>query len=256
VSLPSFERVRTGESAIDRLGVKAAVVQQIGRTGFLAAEFRYEFQRMFDFLDVQRQPYRPINTVKLGARFDTQDRIDFPTNGRILELSYEFPLIRFAQGLGFSRAVLRHTGASSMGSGNDASNHVLCHSINLGFADLTLPPAEFFSLGGEEVFFGMREDEMRGNQIASFSLEYRYRLPWRLFNLDTYASLRYDAGYIWQALSLVRFADIRQGVGLSAALDTPFGPARVSVGRSFYLLPQAVAAWGPTMLYFSIGIRM
>jgi NTE family protein len=256
VSLPNFERVRTGESAIDRLGIKAAVVQQIGRTGFLAAEFRYELQQMFDFLDVQRQPYRPINTVKLGARFDTQDRIDFPTNGRILELSYEFPLIRLAQGLGFSRAVLRHTGASSIGSGNDASNHVLCHSLNFGFADLTLPPAEFFSLGGEDVFFGMREDEMRGSQIASFSLEYRYRLPWRLFNLDAYASVRYDAGYIWQALSLVRFADIRQGVGFSAALDTPFGPARVSVGRSFYVLPQVVPVWGPTMLYFSIGIRI
>lgn len=252
--LPNFERLRVGEAAIDRLGAKAMISQQIERNGLISAEFRYEQQRFFDFADPSRPALQSLNTLKLAARFDTEDRADFPTVGRVLDLSLEVPLFNISGGAGFSKAQVVYANTVSWGQSHE---HMIRPSFQFGFADLTMPQTEFFSLGGEDSFFGMREDEMRGTQIAVVSLAYRYRLPWRVFGMDMYASLRYDTGTTWATPALIRISDMRQGVGVSAALDTPFGAARVSLGQSFYFIenPNGVV-WGPALAYFSIGIRI
>lgn len=252
--LPFFERVRFGETAIDRVGFKAAIGQEIERNGLLTAEFRYELQRFFTFESTSRPALTPLNTLKLQARFDNQDRAFFPTVGPFLDISLEFPVLNLAGGVGFTKIELNYANTISWGAERE---HTVRPSFHVGLADLTLPQTEFFSLGGEEMFYGMREDEMRNAQLLRASLEYRYRLPFRVFGFDTYLAARYDAGSTWDDATRIRISDVRHGVGVSAAVNTPFGPARVSLGRSFYFIENPNGAvWGPPMVYFSVGIKI
>ena len=125
----------------------------------------------------------------------------------------------------------------------------------MGFGDKTLPLAEQYSLGGQNSFFGMRENEYRGRQIFLGSFQYSVLLPFKIF-FDTYLSFRYDLGSIWPEQEQIRFKDLRQGIGTTLSFDTPVGPADFSVGRSFLYkknLPGSPISWGDLDFYFSIG---
>jgi NTE family protein len=125
----------------------------------------------------------------------------------------------------------------------------------IGFADNTLPLGQQFSLGGQNSFFGLRENDYRGRQIFLTSLKYRYFLPFKIF-FDTYLSLRYDLGSIWTTRKEIRFKDLRHGIGATVAFDTPLGPADFSVGRSFLFegrLNRSTILVGPLYFYFTIG---
>jgi len=125
----------------------------------------------------------------------------------------------------------------------------------MGIADKTFPVSEQYSLGGQNSFFGMREDEYKGRQIFLTSLEYRYELPFRVF-FDTYFRLRYDLGSAWNEQEDLRFKDLKHGIGASLSFDTPIGPADFSVGKSFKFvknLPGNPLSFGDTFFYFSIG---
>ena len=102
----------------------------------------------------------------------------------------------------------------------------------------------------------MREDEARGRQLVLAQLEYRYKVPINLL-FDTYVSVRYDIGGAWLTMQSVRLVDLRHGIGSTLSFDTPLGPARLAVGRSFIFLknPNTVAL-GPYNIYFSIGMRI
>ena len=104
------------------------------------------------------------------------------------------------------------------------------------------------------MFFGLRKDGLRGRQIFLTSLEYRYKLPFEIF-FDTYFSVRYDLGSIWGEQEEIRFRDLKHGIGTSLSFDTPIGPARFSVGKSFLFEKSAgnPIVWGDTVFYFSIG---
>ncbi len=131
--------------------------------------------------------------------------------------------------------------------------HTFTPSIFFGFADESTPLPEFFSLGGQYDFYGMREDEIRGRQKVLGSLNYRFKLPFKIF-FDTYVSLRYDMGSVWKHFETIKIATLKQGIGLGLAFNTPLGPAKFSLGKSFYLVkkPNSVF-WGEYMGYFSIG---
>jgi NTE family protein len=87
-------------------------------------------------------------------------------------------------------------------------------------------------------------------------LEGRWRLPFRLF-FDTYVAARYDLGAVWANRENIKVEKLQHGVGLTIGFDTPVGPALFSVGRRFYFLtnPNSVAL-GPTLAYFTVGLRL
>ena len=122
-------------------------------------------------------------------------------------------------------------------------------------ADDALPLSEQFSLGGQQSFFGFREDDARGRQMLVAGLEYQDRLPFSLF-FDTYFKARYDFGSVWQRIEAMRLEDFKHAVGLTLGFDTPIGPAEFSIGRSFYLRKDLLSrpvSLGPFAAYFSIG---
>jgi NTE family protein len=133
--------------------------------------------------------------------------------------------------------------------------HTFAPRVMMGFGDKTLPLSQQYSLGGQNSFFGMRDNEFRGRQIFLSSLEYTVQMPIDIF-FDTYFRFRYDLGSIWEEQEQIRFKDLRHGIGASISFDTPIGPADFSVGRSFLFikdLPDNPVSWGNVLFYFSIG---
>lgn len=245
-----FERYRNGEFVIERYGMRMSVGKQIEKNGSLLGEFRFERQRLFEIDSAESPGPMSLATLKIDARFDTQDLAYFPSTGRVIQISLESSVLNLRDDIKFSKAQMYYH--TIMGGGR----HILKPSLFFGFADVSLPRTEFFGLGGQYSFYGMREDEERGTQVALGSLEYRFHAPFTIF-FDTYLTARYDLGSTWTRPTEIRITQLRHGVGASLALDSPLGPAEFSVGRSFYFLknPNGVV-WGPVMAYFSIGMAL
>ncbi len=243
-------REQIGEFVEERYGGRLSAGRQLERNGVLLAEFRYEHQRYRDLNGSEDPLFRPLATLRAVGRWDDRDQIDFPTQGRVVNLSAETSVLSLSDGITFTKLVASVSHTQSIGA------VVVTPSFLLGAADRTLPGPELFSLGGQDLFFGMREDEERGRQILVGNLDVRVKLPVKIF-FDTYVSLRYDIGAIWAQPEFIRIGDMQHGIGTTIGIDTPVGPALLSLGRRFYFLDQPAAiAWGPLLAYFAIGLRL
>jgi NTE family protein len=234
----------------ERAGAKFLLGTQLEKSGRLYVEFRHEFQRYNRRTDSVKSGFNRLTTAKFGTIFDSQNKSDFATSGRLIDISLESSIMQDENNVGFSKATFYFQSNINFG------DFTLSPSLMFGVADISLPFLEFFSLGGESNFYGLREDEERGRQIIKGSLNYQYLLPFKIF-FDTYLYGRYDIGAVWLVPDEIRIAGLRHGIGSGLAFDTPLGPAKFSVGKSFYFIqnPNSVI-WGPTELYFNIGINL
>jgi len=246
----SDERERIGEFSEDRQGVRLSAGRQLERNGVILGELRYEQQRYRDLNDTVVPGYQPLGTVRAVARWDDRDDIYFPSDGRVIDLLFETSIVNFSNGLSFTKASAYLSTIIPIGA------FAVTPSFMIGAADKTLPGAELFSLGGQDMFFGMRQDEERGRQVIVGNLEGRWHSPIDIL-FPTYVSLRYDIGAIWEIPEEIRISDLQHGIGGTVSLDTPIGPASFSVGRRFRFLsdPNQVA-WGALLGYFDIGVRL
>lgn len=190
-----------------------------------------------------------IVSIKASSTIDTQDKYPFPDKGFYFSGFYETAQTALGSDLGYFNVGFNYRSYLTVGK-----VHTFSPRIRMGFADKTLPISEQYSLGGQDVFYGLTKDEFRGRQIFLTSLEYRYKLPFEIF-FDTYFSLRYDLGSIWGEQEEIRFRDLKHGIGTSLSFDTPIGPAKFSLGKSFLFAKSAgnPIIWGDTVFYFSIG---
>ncbi len=242
-------RDRVGEFVEERQGARLSAGRQLERNGVILGEFRYEQQRYRD-LSGTPSVYQPLATVVGTARWDDRDRIDFATKGRVIDLFFETSILNLSNGLSFTKA------SASIAYLFGLGRLTLTPMFRIGAADKTLPGAELFSLGGQDMFFGMREDEERGRQIVVGNIDATYKLPFPII-FDTYVSARYDVGAVWEYPEEIKISDLQHGLGITLGFDTPVGPARFSLGRRFYFLDDpAAVAWGPTLGYFAIGVRL
>ncbi len=243
-------RNRVNEYSEDRIGVTLSAGRQLERNGVILAELRYEEQRYRDLDAIPAPEFQPLTTVRGVIRWDDRDRIDFASRGRVIDLVFESSVLQYSNGISFTKVYAK------LGSVIPMGKFALLPSMFVGAADKTLPGAELFSLGGQDLFFGMRQDEERGRQIALGNLAVRYRLPIDII-FPTYLSLRYDLGAVWAVPEQIKFAAFQHGIGATIGLDTPIGPARFSLGQRFRFLenPTSVATADP-MLYFAIGVRL
>jgi len=246
-----FSRFREGEIIEQRLGARLWLGHRVGRDGELFSNIRLEQQRLYSVMENGELPhFRPLGSIKFGARFDSEDKTDFPTSGRVLDMSLETTVLTGANFHSFSKVSFFTRATRNIGF------FTIRPSLRFGFADNTAPVPEFFTIGGEDLFFGVREDDRRGRQIAQGSMETRFTMPFKLF-FDTYCSFRYDIGSVWETFQSIKLGTLRHGVGMQVGVDTPIGPAKFSAGRSFYFLSNPDGAvWGPILGYFSIGVRM
>jgi outer membrane protein assembly factor BamA len=246
-----WNRVRIGEYRELKQGGTVTFGMQLQRLGEVTVEGRLENQRAWSFFG---QPFSTgdfkIGSLKFGLKVDNQDVFPYPRKGVLMNFFYESAFMPAQGNAGFTKMWFSYDWYQTY-----FGRHTIHPRIRFGFADETLPITEQFSLGGQDSFYGLREDNSRGRQLMVASLEYRYRLPVKVF-FDTYLSVRYDLGSIWTAPSDVRLVDLRHGIGAALAFDTPIGPVEFSLGESFFfrkdLLNNPISV-GPLLGYFSIG---
>ncbi|MGB2868122.1 MAG: patatin-like phospholipase family protein [Bacteroidota bacterium] len=246
-----FNRVRTGEFRELKTGWSASFGSQLERLGSVTIEGRLEKHRLSNLFNqpIDNDEYT-IRALRFGTRVDTKDKFPFTTDGIALNFSYETALSSVGSAVSYTKMLFGYDVYRTL-----FNRHTLHPRFVLGLADESTPVSELFTIGGQESFFGFREDNARGRQLFLASIEYQYALPFRIF-FDTYLKVRYDFGSIWAKPEEIRFIDLHHGLGIGVGFDTAVGPAEFSLGRSFYLrkdLLDRPLSLGPLVGYFSIG---
>jgi NTE family protein len=246
-----FENQKTGEYRYAYSGFSFALGTQVKKLGNIIAEIKYQNDIIKDKLNYTGETYSTdLFSLKFALNIDSQDKFPYPTSGIKINSFYETAQTLLTGDVGFSKLFFDYKGFISFNE-----NNVISPSLLVGFADETLPLSQQFSFGGQHNFFGFREKEYRGRQIFISSLEYRFKLPIKIF-FDTYIKAHYDLGSIWKQPEDIKFKDFKHGLGFTVSLDTPIGPADFSVGKGFLIkniFPDNIISWGDTMFYFTIG---
>lgn len=249
----SYTRTRKGEYRDRKWGYSLLVGMQIEKLGTIYGKIGFENLSLKNLspTDITREEYNTLK-FKFGGNFDSRNVTPYSTSGSLVNFFYETSQNRLGSDISYSKLFLNYEQYFLLGT-----RHTLRPRFIFGSADKTTPLPEFFSIGGEDSFFGMVEDENRGRQILTASLEYRFKSPYALF-FDTYFKFRYDLGRIWENTTDIRFKDLRHGLGASICFDTPIGESNFSVGRTFLInkgLTQDSFILGPFTYYFSIGYK-
>jgi NTE family protein len=225
---------------------------QLERLGLFTVEGRHENQRIWNIFGQPLDTTRTytVSSLKLGTRIDSRDQFPYPRDGVVMDFSYESGVVSEREQVGFTKMLFSYEWYST-----PFANQTIRPKILFGFGDETVPLTEQFRLGGHDSFFGYREDNARGRQLFLLSLQYRYQLPVNLL-FDTYVMVRYDLGHIWEKAEQIRIKDLRHGIGVTLALDTPIGPAEFSVARAFFIRKDIFdnpLSYGPYATYFKVG---
>ena len=252
-SINSYTRTQKGEYKDRKWGYSLLVGMQVEKLGTLYGKIGFENMSLKNISpnDLVREEYNTLK-FKFGGNFDSRNVIPYSTSGSQVNFFYETSQNRLGSDVSYSKLFLNYEQYIQLGL-----RHTLKPKFVFGSEDKTTPLPEFFSIGGEDSFFGMVEDENRGRQILQASLEYRFKSPYALF-FDTYFKLRYDLGRVWENTTDIRFKDLRHGLGASLCFDTPVGESSFSVGRTFLInkgLTQDSFILGPFTYYFSIGYK-
>jgi NTE family protein len=245
-----YSREQIGDYVVQDYGFSVSTGSNFSKLGKINFGFQLEQQRAYD-IEADPVEYNTVSTFFIKALIDSKNKSNFATSGSLIDINFQSNLISLENSVNFSK--LEFMLDSYFSPLNDFTINPY---IMFGVGDRTTPLAEFWGLGGQNQFYGMREYERIGRQIFVSSLEFRYKLPFKIF-FDTYASLRYDVGGVWEVPEQIRFANLRQGLGTELSFDTPIGPARFALGQSFYLVKDPDRAIvGPLLGYFAIGINL
>ncbi|KAB2908756.1 MAG: patatin-like phospholipase family protein [Ignavibacteriales bacterium] len=252
-NLSAFSRSQTGEYRQINFGGSLWLGTQVGRFGNLIAKAKYEINRIQNITAGNDIIYdEPIFNINVSTTIDTKNKYPYPTEGVLFNGFYEVALSFLGANVGYT--VFGAKFESYLPIARDQS---LILSGTLGVGDKTLPLTQQFSIGGLRSFYGMREDEYRGRQLLKFGIDYRYRLPFKIF-FDTYFSAGYMIGSSWEEESKIKLSGLQHGIGFSLSFDTPIGPAEFAIGRSFKIYDKpgnggTALSWGQPLFYFSIG---
>ena len=204
----------TGEYRQIYYGASLALGTQVEKFGNLIFQGTYKYDQVKNKQGVTGiESKQKIVSLKTSSTIDTQDKYPFPDKGFFFSGFYETAQTALGSDLGYFNVGFNYKNYITFGK-----VHTFSPRIRMGFADKTLPISEQYSLGGQDLFYGMRKDQYRGRQIFLTSLEYRYNLPFEIF-FDTYFSMRYDLGAIWGEQEQIRFKDLRHGIGASLSFD-------------------------------------
>lgn len=245
-----FDVNKIAEYRDSKYGASLMIGAQIERIGTIFGKVSIENLRIKNITDFPNETDNKIFKFLFGGRIDTRDDYPFPNSGSFINYYYETAQNRLRGEDTYNRLYIDLESYFKLSSSSNLKPKFI-----FGFADKTTPLNEQFSFGGENSFFGMKEDELRGNQILIASVQYRYSLPFKLF-FPTYVAARYDLGRLWENTEDIRFKDLRHGLGISLQFDTPIGKASFSGGRCFIIykgISKDTFVFSPYTFYFSLG---
>lgn len=232
-------------------GINLAFTSKILDRGALKIGLRYEKQRTNYTDKVKNLEWHSINNIFVNSEFDTENKIAFSDRGYYLNLLFESNFISIHNNIPYSKIL------ANMRYNITYKQITISPSLFIAAADKSLPLEEYFSMGGIDDFYGMQEYQMRGQQKLLLSMEGRYLLPYNLL-FNTYIGMRYDYGNIWETSGMIDFNYMKHGMGIYTAVETPLGPAKLAIGRSFYFERNEINAIVSSkfIFYFSIGVKL
>ena len=180
-----------------------------------------------------------VNTLGINSIVDTRDYTLYPTRGKYFTFTYEVSSGKF---LGADISFFKvHNQLSTYWTWKN--RNTFSPRLLWGTSDLTTPFSEQYKIGGEDSFYGLRDEQWCGRNMILGSIEYRYRLPWKNY-LTLYFSTRFDFGAVWENSVDVQGSDFISGRGVALSAKTPFGPLSIAYGQ---------ASNGKERLYLSAG---
>ena len=252
--ISTWDNIKTGEFKELKYGGAFTFGTLYKKLGHIFGEYKLEHQEIIALGDtVTSVGDEIVSSLKVGLFFDSQNEYPFPKRGSRLNTYYEFSSSILYTGVSFTKLFFSYETYIPF-----SKMSVMHPKVVFGFGDNSLPYTEQFKLGGQNSFFGLRENSYRGRQVFVGSLEYRHQFPIS-FLFDLYLSFRYDIGSVWEETTTIKFASLKHGIGGSIFFDTPIGPVGFSVGHSFKLIrdiPDNPISFGPLYTYFSLGFTL
>lgn len=241
-----------GEYRIIRSGFQFSIGSQLRRFGTVSAALDYGWDRVKPLHNFADSFSSRLVSLKIGSFVDTRDKSAFPKSGILSKVYFETSLKGLNSELPFSRIYFDYETYQTAFSIFTFKQHYI-----FGFGDNSLPLSRQFELGGQDLFYGLRANALRGRQIFLASAALRVKLPIKIF-FDTYLSGRFDLGDVWAQQENIVLKTLKQGIGFSLGFDTPIGPFVVGAGKAFYpgrgAKLQTLST--PIMFYFRIGVEI
>ncbi len=237
---------------IIRYGFEVSIGTLLERFGLVNALLEYGWDKLKPLQNYGDNYSRRIVAIKVGSNIDTRDNAGFPTTGIFSDTYFETSLQDLNSGLSFTKIFFNYETYHSLFSEVTFGQH-----YEFGFGDATLPISRQFSLGGQDLFYGLRDDALIGRQILLASFELRIRSPFKIF-FDTFLSGRFDIGDVWAQQQNILLKTLKQGIGGSLGFDTPIGPVEFSAGKAFdpgkgANLRTISTPWA---FYFRVGVEI
>lgn len=217
-----------GEYQDMRTGFNFSIGQHLRRAGLLQTTIRAERVEL-KALSGSGFSTTDENNVSIRLQWivDSLDKLPFPTNGKYNAFFYEVTPNLFGNRENYFRLFSRFESYYTF-----RNRWTISPRITWATSENTTPFHEFFLLGDNETFFGFRYNELRGRRLFRTNLEIRYFMPGRL-PIDTYFSLRYDWGAIWQnSADEVVWSDFIGGYGGSISFESILGVFTFSYGEN------------------------
>ena len=218
-----------GQYSIRRFGLKLQLGFQLFRLGQIIGEFRTENIENKKYSgDFDNEKKTELHTLSFKSVTDGRNKRAFPTNGAYFYWMFESGSESLLNSqIGYTKALIHLERYLSFKSVH--TWHIRAH---LGIGDKTLPFSETFKMGGLDNFYGYWENELFGKQMMLLSLAYRLKIPLGIFK-ETYLSMRYDLGGIWQEPTLlVAATDLEAAFGACIGFNTFLGPLKLAFGRT------------------------
>lgn len=214
-------------------GGELSLGRQISRLGTIFLAGRITRYRWEEQGRAERQLFDK-GSIAIRSKVDTRDALDFPEAGKLHLLELEFAGELSGDKIAYTRFF------TSLESYYKLYERLNFHpGISLGLASNFMPYFDQFSLGGQESFMGLYEDEVVGEKLILGDLELRYN-----FYGPFYSLVRFNVGNIWSKIESVRLSDLRYSGGAGLAMKTFAGPISFWYGRTDR---------GLDAIYFSAG---
>ncbi len=218
-----------GQYSEKRTGIKLQLGFQLFRLGQIIGEFRVENVEDKAYSgDFNKKRILDLHTISFKSITDGRNKRAFPTNGAYFYWLFESGSdILLNSQEGYTKAMIHLERYLSF-----KSIHTWHGRAHLGIGDKTLPFSENFRMGGIDNFYGYWKNELYGKQMLLLSMEYRLKIPLGIFK-ETYLSMRYDLGGIWQEPTLLlTTADMEAAFGACIGFNTFLGPLKFAFGRT------------------------
>ncbi len=173
-----------------------------------------------DWLDSN---FGTTRSIILTRAYDTRDNVYNPTQGATYTISAEFA------GLGGDFNYNKYT-FSGQKYYNLGHSHVLALRFDGGYSDNDLPESSQFQIGGQGSLRGYKDNQFKGNNMMTGSVEYRFPVVNKV-----QGALFYDVGDAWSGRqwpwqSIEQDFTLHHSYGIGALIETPVGPLRLDYG--------------------------